>query len=132
MIARPHRILPIIVLSQLCGTSLWFAGNAVLPDLQSRLGLPDRALGDMTSAVQLGFIAGTLVFALLAISDRYSPRTTFLACALLGAACNAIPYFAGGHTRGEEGPFEWAAGPPPEGVVGEVVCCRCYDKSSGV
>jgi len=64
---RPSRILPVIVLSQLAGTSLWFAGNAVLPDLQARLGLPDRAVGDMTSAVQLGFIAGTLVFALLAI-----------------------------------------------------------------
>ena len=93
---RPSRILPVIVLSQLAGTSLWFAGNAVLPDLQARLGLPDRAIGDMTSAVQLGFIAGTLVFALLAVSDRYSPRATFLACALLGAACNASAYVAGG------------------------------------
>ena len=93
---RPSRILPVIVLSQLAGTSLWFAGNAVLPDLQARLGLPDRAIGDMTSAVQLGFIAGTLVFALLAVSDRYSPRATFLACALLGAGCNASAYIAGG------------------------------------
>jgi MFS family permease len=89
MSPAPRRILPVIVLSQLAGTSLWFAGNAVLPDLQAQLGLPQRALGDMTSAVQLGFIAGTLVFALLAISDRYSPRATFLVCALLGAASNA-------------------------------------------
>ena len=28
---RPARILPVIVLSQLSGISLWFAGNAVLP-----------------------------------------------------------------------------------------------------
>src|SRR5262245_12792800 len=96
MIERPFRILPVIVLSQLAGGSLWFAGNAVLPDLQSRLGLPDSVLGHMTSAVQLGFIAGTLVFAFLAVSDRYSPRATFLACALLGAACNASSYFLGG------------------------------------
>ena len=96
MIERPSRILPVIVLSQLAGGSLWFAGNAVLPDLQSRLGLPDSALGHMTSAVQLGFIAGTLVFAFLAVSDRYSPRATFLACSLLGAACNASSYFVGG------------------------------------
>ena len=92
---RPRRILPVIVVSQLAATSLWFAGNAVLPDLQSRLGLPDSALGHMTSAVQLGFIAGTLVFAVLAVSDRYSPRATFLACALLGAACNASALLAG-------------------------------------
>jgi predicted MFS family arabinose efflux permease len=91
---RPRRILPVIVVSQLAGTSLWFAGNAVLPDLQASLRLPDSALGDMTTAVQLGFIAGTLVFALLAVSDRYSPRATFLACALLGAACNASTLLA--------------------------------------
>jgi MFS family permease len=92
---RPRRILPVIVLSQLAGISLWFAGNAILPDLQRRLGLPDSMLGHMVSAVQLGFIAGTLVFALLAVSDRYSPRATYLACALLGAACNASVLFFG-------------------------------------
>ncbi|HEU4379279.1 MAG TPA: MFS transporter, partial [Hyphomicrobiaceae bacterium] len=96
MIEPPRRILPAIIVSQLAGISLWFAGNAVLPDLQSSLGLPDSFLGHMTSAVQLGFIAGTLVFAVLAISDRYSPRATFLAYALLGAVCNASTYFLGG------------------------------------
>jgi MFS family permease len=85
----PRRILPVIVVSQLLASSVWFAGNAVLPDLQSRMGLPESALGHVTAAVQFGFIAGTLVFAVLAVSDRYSPRATFLACALLGSACNA-------------------------------------------
>jgi predicted MFS family arabinose efflux permease len=93
---RPRRILPVIVLSQLAGTSLWFAGNAVLPDLQRQLALPASVLGDMTAAVQLGFIAGTLVFAVLAVSDRYSPRATFLSCSLIGAACNASTYVLGG------------------------------------
>lgn len=87
--AVPRRILPVIVLSQLAGTSLWFAGNAVIPDLQRRAGLPAGALGDITTAVQLGFICGTFVFAYLAISDRWSPRRVFLASALLGASCNA-------------------------------------------
>jgi predicted MFS family arabinose efflux permease len=96
MVQPPRRILPAIIVSQLAGISLWFAGNAVLPDLQRSLGLPDSFLGHMTSAVQLGFIAGTLVFAVLAISDRYSPRATFLVCSLLGAACNASSYFLEG------------------------------------
>lgn len=96
MSERPARILPVIVASQLAGSSPWFAGNAVLPDLQSRLGLPDHALGHITAAVQLGFIAGTLVFAILAISDRYSPRVTFFVCSLAGAFCNAGTYWAGG------------------------------------
>lgn len=48
-----------------------------------------NTLGHLTSAVQLGFIAGTLVFALLSISDRYSPSKVFLFCALCGAGFNA-------------------------------------------
>jgi hypothetical protein len=85
---RPARILPAIVASQFAGTSLWFAGNAVLPDLQREWGLAPEALGYVTSAVQLGFISGTLVFAFLAIADRVSPRLVFLLCSLAGAAAN--------------------------------------------
>jgi MFS family permease len=91
---RPARILPVIIFSQFAGTSLWFAGNAVLADLQRQWGLPGDALGYVTSAVQLGFVAGTLAFAFFAISDRYSPRKVFLLCALLGAFFNAAVYFA--------------------------------------
>jgi MFS transporter, DHA1 family, inner membrane transport protein len=82
----PRRILPAIALSQLAGSSLWFAINAVMPDLQRDAGLPASAVGWLTAAVQLGFIAGTLVFALLAVADRFSPRRVFLLCALIGAA----------------------------------------------
>jgi DHA1 family inner membrane transport protein len=81
----PWRILPAIAVSQFAGTSLWFAINAVMPDLQHSAGLPASAAGWLTAAVQLGFIAGTLVFALLAVADRHSPRLVFLACALAGA-----------------------------------------------
>ena len=86
---RPAHILPVIVASQFAGTSLWFAGNAVLPDLQAVWSLPAGALGYVTSAVQFGFIAGTLVFAITALSDRFSPRYLFLCCTLLAAAANA-------------------------------------------
>ena len=89
---RPRRILPVIILSQFAGTSLWFAGNAVLADLQLALGLPEAALGYVTSAVQLGFIAGTLVFAFFAVADILSPRLVFFLCSLAGAAANAASY----------------------------------------
>jgi MFS family permease len=87
-------ILPVIILSQFAGTSLWFAGNAVLPDLQASGSIPAGALGYVTSAVQLGFICGTLIFAFLSLSDRYSPRILFCCCALLGAAANLMLYLA--------------------------------------
>lgn len=51
----------------------------------------------MTSSVQLGFITGTLIFAFLTLSDRFSPRWIFLICALMGAlATFSIRYLAGG------------------------------------
>lgn len=88
MSERPARILPLIVLSQFAGTSLWFAGNAVMADLQRAWQLTPAALGHVTSAVQLGFITGTLVFAVLALADRYSPRAVFFGSALIAAATN--------------------------------------------
>jgi MFS family permease len=86
----PRRILPAIALSQFAGTSLWFAINAVMPDLQRGSNLPDAAVGWFTAAVQLGFIAGTLGFAIVGIADRFSPRLVFLACSLAGASCAAL------------------------------------------
>ena len=83
----PRHILPVLVLAQFAGTSLWFAVNAVMPDLQRELGWANAAVGALTSSLQFGFIVGTLVFALLAIADRFSARRVFLTCALAGAAC---------------------------------------------
>jgi MFS family permease len=90
----PRRILPVIIFSQFTGTSLWFAGNAVLDDLQRQWGLAADAVGDVTSAVQLGFIVGTLTFAFFAVADRYSPRKVFFLCSLAGAIANAVVYVA--------------------------------------
>jgi len=87
------KILPVIVFSQFAGTSLWFAGNAIVADLRSAMNVGIADTGIVTSAIQLGFITGTLLFALLSISDRYSPRNLFLACSVLGAISNLFIYF---------------------------------------
>ena len=83
-----QRILLIIVISQFLGTSLWFAGNAVLADMAKELQLEVSFLGHLTSAVQLGFIVGTLVYAVLTIADRFSPSKVFFLSALLAAGFN--------------------------------------------
>ena len=77
-----------IVISQFCCTSLWFAGNAVIGDLVGNFGLLDSALGHLTSAVQLGFIVGTLVFAFLTLADRFWPSGVFFISAISGALFN--------------------------------------------
>ena len=57
-------------------------------DLQRDWGLAENSVGYITSAVQLGFISGTLAFAFLAIADRFSPRWVFFICSLIGALAN--------------------------------------------
>ena len=88
---KTHRhILPVIVVAQFFCTSLWFAGNAIISDLQEIYGLGDESLGHLTAAVQLGFITGTLVYAIWTIADRFSPSKVFFISALLGALANSI------------------------------------------
>jgi len=81
---HPLVMLPILLSTTAC-ISLWFAGNAVMGDLQAHLSLPPSSLGWISSAVHLGFIAGTLLFAYFSISDRFPARTVYFLCATLGA-----------------------------------------------
>jgi MFS transporter, DHA1 family, inner membrane transport protein len=86
----PARVLPLIVLAQWLGTSTWFAVNAVMPDLQRAFAWDVAAVGTLTSALQAGFIVGTLVFALLTLADRFPARRVFLVCALATSACTLL------------------------------------------
>jgi MFS family permease len=92
---KPLHILPLIVISQFAGTSLWFVGNAVLPELKQSLDLSQYAVSQVTSAVMFGFIAGTLIFALFTLADRYSPVRLFFLSSLLGGFFNsAVAWWA--------------------------------------
>ncbi|MGY6522739.1 MAG: MFS transporter [Mongoliitalea sp.] len=83
-----NRILSMIVVAQFFATSLWFAGNAVVQDLAQEFELADTYLAHITSAVQVGFIVGTLFFAIFTIADRFSPSKVFFISALLAASLN--------------------------------------------
>jgi MFS family permease len=69
---------------------LWFAGNAIAGELTLKTGLGIEIIGFVLSSVQLGFIIGTLVFALLMVADRFSPSLLFMVCSILAALCNLI------------------------------------------
>lgn len=89
---RQSLILVLIVLSQFFCTTLWFATNAVSTEIALRLGI-GNTVSALTSAVQFGFLIGTLVFAIFTIADRFSASRVFLVCAILGAFSNlAIIY----------------------------------------
>ncbi|MDZ7749676.1 MAG: MFS transporter [Halofilum sp. (in: g-proteobacteria)] len=91
--AVPAWILPAIVVGQLLATSLWFAANAVIGSLQDLWGIAGGE-GIVTTAVQLGFITGTLAFAVGGIADRFHASTVFLVAAVAGAAANAAVLLA--------------------------------------
>ena len=88
MLAAKRYYLPIIVGAQFAGTSLWFAGNAVIGELQAAAG--GGSVAFITSLVQLGFIAGTAVFALLTLADRFKPATVFFVSCCVAAGANAL------------------------------------------
>jgi len=89
MDSSPRKIiLPVIVVSQFFCTSLWFAGNAILGDIIETFNLKAGFLANLTSSVQFGFIAGTFVFAVLAVADRFSPSKVFFISSVFAAICN--------------------------------------------
>ncbi|MEO0604508.1 MAG: MFS transporter, partial [Myxococcota bacterium] len=83
----PFVVLASIVAAQFAGTCPWFAGNAVLPELEATLGITG-SIAFTTSAVQFGFIVGTLVLAVSGITDRWSASTVFTLAALGAAVTN--------------------------------------------
>jgi MFS family permease len=82
-------MLALLATAQLLGMSLWFAGSAIAPQLQRAWQLDGAQVGWITVAVQLGFVAGTALSALLNLADVMPTRTLFAAAALLGAIANA-------------------------------------------
>ncbi|WP_121355498.1 MFS transporter [Flavisolibacter nicotianae] len=83
-----NRSLLLLVFSQFAGTSVWFAGNAIADKIA-----PGSGSAGMTTFVQFGFIAGTLVFSLFTIADRYPAKAVFFFSALLAAAANGAIVF---------------------------------------
>ena len=81
--------LILIVIGQFLGTSLWFAGNAVAPEISQILN-NSGVLASITSVVQFGFILGTLIFAVFSIPDRFSPRDVFFFSSVLAASFNLL------------------------------------------
>jgi len=84
------RALALLSAAELAGMSLWFGASAAAPALAARWGLAAADAGRLTLAVQLGFVAGTLVSAIANVSDVFPPRRVFAISAVM-AAIAAFP-----------------------------------------
>lgn len=80
-------VLPTLVFSQFAGTSLWFAPNAVITQVES---FEEGQISALASCVQGGFILGTLLLTVFRASDRVSPPLLFAVMTTVGAALNLL------------------------------------------
>jgi len=91
------RHLWLLSLVQLLAMALWFSASAVTPQLTLEWRLSGAERAWMTMSVQIGFVIGALVSALLNLPDRLDPRRLIVLSILLGAALNAaIPLLDAG------------------------------------
>jgi MFS family permease len=91
------RVLALLGFAELLGMSLWFSASAVTPQLRSIWGLTLAEAAWLTTVVQLGFVCGTGIAAVLNLADVIPAGRLFSACALLGAAVNAAILGAPGY-----------------------------------
>ena len=84
------RILAVLGLAELLGMVVWFSASAVTPALVREWGLGEGDQAWLTMAVQLGFVLGTLLSALLNLSDLFSARHLFSVSALAGGVINGV------------------------------------------
>ncbi len=86
------RNLALLALAELLAMALWFSASAVIPQLGAEWQLGDGARAWLTMSVQLGFVVGALLSALLTLPDRIAtPRLIALACLAAALANGAIP-----------------------------------------
>jgi MFS family permease len=95
--AARWRILLLLSVAELLGMSLWFTASAVSPQLQALWGLDSQQTGWITTIVQLGFVAGTAIAAILNLADVIPARPYFAIAALLAAGANALLVVAPGY-----------------------------------
>jgi len=87
--AKPGRALFLISLAVLLASSIWFSGTAAAAVLKKIWGLSEVQSSWLTISVQLGFILGTFLYALLNVADIFNTRSVFFLSALWGAFFNA-------------------------------------------
>jgi MFS family permease len=77
--------LIVLLLCQVCAMSVWFASSAAVASIKQTVALASWQESLLTSSVQAGFVAGTIISAVLGLADRFDPRRLFMASAWVAA-----------------------------------------------
>jgi MFS family permease len=89
-------ILLLLAISQLLGMSLWFTASATSAQLAALWSLTAEQAALLTTAVQIGFVAGTALAALLNLADLLPARRLVATSATCAALANAALLAASG------------------------------------
>ncbi len=77
------RVLTILAVAELCAMAPWFSASSVAPTLAQLWHLDVTGTAGLTVSVQLGFVVGALVSAMLTLADLWSARRLAAAAAFL-------------------------------------------------
>ena len=77
------RVLTILAVAELCAMAPWFSASSVAPTLAQLWHLDVTGTAGLTVSVQLGFVVGALVSAMLTLADLWSARRLAAASAFL-------------------------------------------------
>jgi MFS family permease len=87
--AERWRALAWLSVATLLGMTTWFSGTAVVRVLRVEWQLTSGQTAWLTIAVQVGFVAGSLLVALTNLLDITAPRRVLIVSGIAAAACNA-------------------------------------------
>ena len=96
----PRRVLAVLGLAELLAMAPWFSASAVAPALAQAWHLSPAGIAGLTVSVQLGFVAGALVSAILTLSDIWSARRLVIGAAALAAVTTIGVALSPGPTTG--------------------------------
>jgi MFS family permease len=92
----PRRVLAVLAIAELLAMAPWFSASAVAPTLTRVWQLSPAGTAWLTISVQLGFVAGALVSAVLTLADRWSARRLVVGSAALAAVATVCVALAPG------------------------------------
>ncbi|MEX0344582.1 MAG: nitrate/nitrite transporter [Rhizobiaceae bacterium] len=84
------RSITLLLIAEVAGMSLWFVSAAILPEMIQESAITPSRQAALSSSVQLGFVAGALISAILGLADQYDPRRVFAISAVCAALVNAV------------------------------------------
>jgi MFS family permease len=79
----------LLATAELLAMTVWFSASAVVPQLTAEWDLSGAQRSWLTMSVQIGFVTGALLSAVLNLADRVAAHRLFAMSALVAAAANA-------------------------------------------